>query len=532
MRIEIERVAKRFGPVKANDGVSLTIQAGAVHGLLGENGAGKSTLLRILGGLLRPDAGRLLFDGRPVALASPADALAAGVGVLHQEPLDFPPLTVLESYLVARPRAGGAGGVAGVFLPRRAAREELLALAARFGFSVDPDEQVARLTLGERQQIELLRLLALGVRALLLDEPTTGISGAQQEALFSALRRLKADGKAIVLVSHKLSDVEALCDRVTVLRHGKVAGEAEMPAGADRLVALMFGEALAPRERSPEEGGGAPLAPLERLPGPSGGAALTLEGVAFGDHRLDVRIAHLAVRRGEVIGLAGLEGSGQRLLLRACAGLLRARRGRVVVGGADLTGRPYPAFLRAGVGYLPADRRREGLIAGLSIEEHVALRAPRPGFFLRPREIRRAAERAIEALRIRGRPDTPVERLSGGNQQRTQLALLPAGLALLLLEQPTRGLDLASARWVWEQLLARCRAGAALLFASSDLDELMRYSDRILVFSGGRVSPPVRVADLTLDRLGRMIGGELDGAAPPSAPGAPAPPPAPAGSDR
>ncbi|XXT82570.1 ATP-binding cassette domain-containing protein [Sorangium sp. So ce726] len=543
MQIEIERVAKRFGPVKANDDVSLTIQAGAVHGLLGENGAGKSTLLRVLGGLLRPDAGRLLFDGRPVALASPADALAAGVGVLHQEPLDFPPLTVLESYLVARPHAAGAGGgarsplpirsrAAGVFLPRRAAREELLALAARFGFSVDPDEHVARLTLGERQQIELLRLLSLGVRALLLDEPTTGISGTQQEALFSALRRLKADGKAIVLVSHKLSDVEALCDRVTVLRHGKVAGEAEMPAGADRLVALMFGEALASQERSPEAGGGAALAPLERLPEPSGGEALALEGVAFGDHRLDVRIARLAVRRGEVIGLAGLEGSGQRLLLRACAGLLRARRGRVVVGGADLTGRPYPAFLRAGVGYLPADRRREGLIAGLSIEEHVALRAPRPGLFLRPQEIRRAAERAIEALRIRGRPDTPVERLSGGNQQRTQLALLPADLALLLLEQPTRGLDIASARWVWEQLLARCRAGAALLFASSDLDELMRYSDRILVFSGGRVSPPVGIADLTLDRLGRMIGGELDDAALPSALAAPAPPPAPAGSDR
>ncbi|WP_437616100.1 ATP-binding cassette domain-containing protein [Sorangium sp. So ce834] len=516
MRIEIERVAKRFGPVRANDDVSLTIRAGAVHGLLGENGAGKSTLLRILGGLLRPDAGRLLFDGRPVALASPADALAAGVGVLHQEPLDFPPLTVLESFLVARPRpAAAAGGApspappsrraAGVFLPRRAARDELLALAARFGFSVDPDEQVGRLTLGERQQIELLRLLSLGVRALLLDEPTTGISGAQQDALFSALRRLKQDGKAIVLVSHKLSDVEALCDRVTVLRQGKVAGEAEMPAGAERLVALMFGEALAPPERPPTAGDG---------------VALALDDVGVGDHRLDLRLPRLAVRRGEVLGLAGLEGSGQRLLLRACAGLLRVRQGRVAIGGADLTGRPYPAFLRAGVGYLPADRRREGLIAGLSLEEHVALRAPRPGVFLRPREIRRAAERVIEAFRIRGRPETRVEALSGGNQQRTQLALLPAGLALLLLEQPTRGLDLASARWVWEQLLARCRAGTALVFASSELDELMRYSDRVLVFSGGRVSRPVDAADLTLDRLGRMIGGELDEPAP--APAAPA----------
>ncbi|AUX32385.1 MULTISPECIES: ABC transporter ATP-binding protein [Sorangium] len=516
MRIEIERVAKRFGPVRANDDVSLTIRAGAVHGLLGENGAGKSTLLRILGGLLRPDAGRLLFDGRPVALASPADALAAGVGVLHQEPLDFPPLTVLESFLVARPRpAAAAGGApspappsrraAGVFLPRRAARDELLALAARFGFSVDPDEQVGRLTLGERQQIELLRLLSLGVHALLLDEPTTGISGAQQDALFSALRRLKQDGKAIVLVSHKLSDVEALCDRVTVLRQGKVAGEAEMPAGAERLVALMFGEALAPPERPPTAGDG---------------VALALDDVGVGDHRLDLRLPRLAVRRGEVLGLAGLEGGGQRLLLRACAGLLRVRQGRVAIGGADLTGRPYPAFLRAGVGYLPADRRREGLIAGLSLEEHVALRALRPGVFLRPREIRRAAERIIEAFRIRGRPETRVEALSGGNQQRTQLALLPDGLALLLLEQPTRGLDLASARWVWEQLLARCRAGTALVFASSELDELMRYSDRVLVFSGGRVSRPVDAADLTLDRLGRMIGGELDEPAP--APAAPA----------
>ncbi|WP_437760954.1 ATP-binding cassette domain-containing protein [Sorangium sp. So ce1389] len=268
-----------------------------------------------------------------------------------------------------------------------------------------------------------------------------------------------------------------------------------MPAGADRLVALMFGKSLAPPERPPTAGDG---------------VALSLEDVGVGDHRLDLRVPRLAVRRGEVLGLAGLEGSGQRLLLRACAGLLRPRRGLVAIGGADLTGRPYPAFLRAGVGYLPADRRREGLIAGLSIAEHVALRAPRPGLILRALEVRRAAERAIEAFRIRGRPETPVELLSGGNQQRTQLALLPADLALLLLEHPTRGLDIESARWVWEQLLARCRAGTALVFASSELDELMRYSDRILVFSGGRVSRPVSVAELTLDRLGRMIGGELD----------------------
>jgi simple sugar transport system ATP-binding protein len=485
MRIELSAIDKRFGQVQANADVSLSIQAGSIHGLLGENGAGKSTLIRILGGLLRPDRGEIRLDGRPVELVSPARALSAGVGVLHQEPLDFPALTVLESFLVARP---------GPFLlPRRRAREELSALAARFGFTIDVDEQVGRLSVGERQQLELLRLLSLGARALLLDEPTTGISSAQQATLFAALNALAREGRSIVLVSHKLGDIAALCDRVTILRQGKVAGEAEMPASEERLVELMFGQSLVLPDR--------PGAAAE-------GEALSLADVRFGDHRLDLRMEKLSVRRGEVIGLAGLEGSGQRLLLELCAGLRPQRQGRIRVGDIDVTARPYAAFLQAGVGYLPADRAREGLVQGLSIEEHVALRAPPRGFLLRAREIRRAALRAIEAFRIRGEPGSLVEQLSGGNQQRTQLALLPGDLRLLLMEHPTRGLDIASVRWVWEQLIARCQTGTAIVFASSDLDELMRYSDRIIVFSGGRISAPVDAAELDLDRLGRMIGGQ------------------------
>jgi simple sugar transport system ATP-binding protein len=489
MRVEIAHVSRRFGPVRANDDVSLTIQAGSIHGLLGENGAGKSTLVRILSGFLTPDAGTIRLDGAPAALGTPARALRAGIGLLHQEPLDFPPLTVLESFLAARPGP--------FFLRRGDAARELSALAARFGLPVDPGEQVARLTLGERQQLELLRLLSLGARTLILDEPTTGISDAQREALFAALRRLAAEGRSIVLVSHKLSDVEALCDRVTVLRHGKVAGEEELPAPADRLVALMFGRTLAPPEKRPAS---------------AEGAALRLEDLAIGDHRLTLRIERLVARPGEVIGLAGLEGSGQRLLLEACAGLLPAQRGRIVVGDAALEGRPHQAFQRAGVGYLPADRARDGLIAGLSFQEHVALRAPPRGPFLRWGEIAGAALRAIEAFRIRGAPDTRVEHLSGGNQQRAQLALLPPRLGLLLMEHPTRGLDIESAQWIWEHLLGRCRGGTAILFASADLDEIVRYSDRILVFSGGRLSRPVDAKDLDIDRLGRMIGGEIEGA--------------------
>ncbi len=489
MRVEIAHVSRRFGPVRANDDVSLTIQAGSIHGLLGENGAGKSTLVRILGGLIAPDAGEIRLDGAEVALGTPARALRAGIGMLHQEPLDFPQLTVLESFLAARPGP--------FFLQRGDAARELTALAARSGLRVDPGEQVARLSLGQRQQIELLRLLSLGARTLILDEPTTGISDAQREALFAALRRLAAEGRSIVLVSHKLADVEALCDRVTVLRHGKVAGEEDLPVPADRLVALMFGRTLAPPEQRP--------ASAEK------GAALRIEDLATGDHRMTLRIDHLVARPGEVIGLAGLEGSGQRLLLEACAGLLPAQRGRIALGMTDLQGRPRQEFQRAGVGYLPADRAREGLIAGLSLEEHVALRAPRRGPFLRWGEIAGAARRAIEAFRIRGEPGTRVEHLSGGNQQRAQLALLPPRLALLLLDHPTRGLDIESAQWIWQHLLGRCREGTAILFASADLDEIVRYSDRVIVFSGGRTSRPVDTGDLDMDRLGRMIGGEIEG---------------------
>jgi general nucleoside transport system ATP-binding protein len=491
MRIELSHIDKSFGALRANADVSLTIEAGSIHGLLGENGAGKSTLLKIMGGLLRPDAGEIRQGGRKVTFRGPLDALRAGIGVLHQEPLDFPALTVLETFLVGRP--------GGLLLPRARAARELEALAGRFGFALPAGEEVCRLSIGERQQLEVLRLLSLGANTLLLDEPTTGTSRAQQEALFAALRRLAAEGKSIVLVSHKLADVEALCRRVTILRKGAVVGREEMPAPTARLVEKMFGKALAPPEKPATV---------------SDGEALTLERTGFGDHRLDLTIDALTVKRGEVVGLVGLEGSGQRLLLEVCAGHRPVRRGRVRVGEVSLEGRGPRAFQRAGIAYLPADRAREGLVAGLTIEEHVALRARPAGLFLRPEAMARAADEAIAAFHIRGGRGTPVERLSGGNQQRTQLALLPPSLRVLLMEHPTRGLDVASCRFVWEQLLARCRTGTAVVFASADLDEVARYSDRVVAFSGGRVGQAVPAEGLNLDRLGRMIGGEFDALVP------------------
>ncbi|WP_394826750.1 ABC transporter ATP-binding protein [Pendulispora albinea] len=491
MRVELRQISKRFGAVQANDGISLTLQPGSIHGLLGENGAGKSTLAGILSGLVRRDTGTIELDGRPAILDTPARALAAGIGMLHQEPHDFPELTVLENFVAARP---------GPFLfagkRKRESRDKLLELMRSFGFSLDPDERAGRLTMGERQQLELLGLLSLGVRTLILDEPTTGISSQQKESLFTALQQLAADGCSVLLVSHKLPDVQALCHRVSILRRGKLVGEAELPITSERLVEMMFGSAAAARPRKPATA-------------VSEAEAVRLERPQAVRGRLRLQMKRFVARKGEIVGLCGLEGSGQSLLLELCAGLLPMREGRLRVGDVDLTGRPYRAFLRAGVAYVPADRVREGLIGGFSIEEHVALRSPARGFFLRTKEMTRAAEKAIETFRIRGTPQSRAEQLSGGNQQRTQLALLPPELSLLLMEHPTRGLDIESTQWVWQQLIARCQSGTAIVFASSDLDEVMTYSDRIIAFSGGHASRPIAASELTLDRLGRMIGGQL-----------------------
>ncbi len=485
MKLELQHIHKSFGPVHANEDVCLSVEAGTIHGLLGENGAGKSTLVKVLSGFVVRDQGTIVLGGQPVVIRTPADALRAGVGMLHQDPLDFPPLTVLDNFQVGQPGR--------FWRNRRAAVRQFRQLAAQLNFNLDVNEWVGNLTVGERQQLELLRLLSLGSRSLILDEPTTGISASQKTALFAALKALAAQGMSIIFVSHKLEDVEDLCNRVTVLRQGRVVGNLELPCPTQHLVELMFGRQLA-----------LPVKP----PTHQEAILLRLDHIVLSDQRLRVRIDQLSVRCGEVIGLVGLEGSGQRLLLLLCAGLLRSNEGSLTLNATHLTRKPYRDYRRAGIGYLPADRLREGLISGLTIQEHVVLRSCR-AWWIRWSEALNAAQQLIRQFNIRGQPNTRVERLSGGNQQRTQLALLPTPLNLLLMEHPTRGLDIESALWVWEQLIARCQTGTAILFASSDLDEIMQYSDRVIVFSGGQVSAPIDAARLTTERLGEMIGGKF-----------------------
>ncbi|MGZ5383703.1 MAG: ABC transporter ATP-binding protein [Acidimicrobiia bacterium] len=484
MSLELRDIHKHFGPVRANDGVSLTIESGTLHGLLGENGAGKSTLMKILSGFYAPDAGEIILDGERIQPSSPRDAIAHGIGMLHQDPLVFLPMSVVDNLLLASPGR--------VVIDRREARRELAGMSERFGFDLDPGSLVRSLTVGERQQLEIIRLLWLGARVLVLDEPTTGISAPQRVKLFSTLRGLAAEGMSVIFVSHKLEEVEEICERVTVMRSGRVAGHLEMPSPAEQLVEMMFGEAIEIKGRSSID---------------LGGPLLAIENLTVHERLLSIEDLNLNVKAGEVIGLAGLEGSGQRTLLRACAGLQQAAGGSIMLADRVVTNQPYAAGLEEGIQYLPAGRLEEGLITGLTLTEHLILSEPDTPFFVDWGAEEKKASSTIAGNFIKGRPSSTAEELSGGNQQRLLLAMLRPVLRLLLLEHPTRGLDIESANWVWSQLLTRREHGTAIMFASADLDELLRYSNRILVFFAGRVIAEVNVDETDVEELGFLIGG-------------------------
>jgi ABC-type uncharacterized transport system ATPase subunit len=550
MHVELRDIKKHFGPVRANDGISLTFEPGHIYGLLGENGAGKSTLMKILSGYQAPTSGQVLLEDEPVAFSSPSEALNCGIGMLYQEPQDFPPLQVLENHLLAYDNR--------LLLDRRAGERSLRSYADRFGFTIDPHVDVNTLTLGERQQMELMRLLSLGAELLILDEPTTGISAEQKEKLFGTMHRLAhEEAKTIVLVSHKLDEVQELCDQVAVLRRGLLVGTMAIPCTNRELVRLMFGAEVPRSERR--------CAAVDTT-------TLVVEEASIHTYRLDVEVPALEARAGEVIGLAGLEGSGQRLFMEACAGLRPIRSGQILFDGQPLLGRrspffwtqwlalvflvaaiawlaiqwatgsstglgfaggvalsllaagtlwlvgtlltawtrslPYHEFQRRGGAYVAAGRLELGLIPGLTITEHRALTDPARSFVADWEGARQEMETRIEEFNIVGRPGMPVDELSGGNQQRLMIALLNRPLRLLLLEHPTRGLDVTSANFIWERFQDRCTQGTTILFMSADLDELLERSDRIMVFSGGRVIGILDTAETSVDALGHSIGGQ------------------------
>jgi len=487
MNVELKNIHKHFGKTHANRGINLTIPSGTIQGILGENGAGKSTLMKILSGFIQADPGsEVILDGKPVYMDSPASAIRYGVGMLHQDPLDFPPMRILDNFLLGLPSS---------FFPnRKEATQDFNLLAKEYGFSFDPENYVDSLTVGERQQLEIMRLLFLGARVFILDEPTTGISASQKEKLFATLKKFPEQGMTVIFVSHKLEDVENLCDRVAVLRGGELVGETKPPYNTSKLVEMMFGKVVTLGERQPAQ---------------TGDTVLSFQNVSLEDTRLKIKNISLDLRAGEVIGLAGLEGSGQGMFMRACAGLVRPVSGKVILKGRDLTGKSYHIFKHEGVNFLPAARLEEGLVPGLSLTEHFVLAEEPKGIFIDRAAGQKLAEDRIKSFNIRGTPASTVESLSGGNQQRAELALLQSPLSLILLEHPTRGLDIESVIYIWSKLKDRCRQdGAAIIFISSDLEEVLQYSDRLLVFFSGRVSEPIDAATTSVEQLGQLIGGK------------------------
>jgi ABC-type uncharacterized transport system ATPase subunit len=352
----------------------------------------------------------------------------------------------------------------------------------------------AQLSIAQRQQLEIVRLLALGVKALILDEPTTGISSAQKETLFSTLRRLAhEEGMTVLLVSHKLEDVIALCNEVIVLRGGRLVGRAEMPSTPEQLVSLMF------EELSPS----APREALER-----GETVLELLGLGIKGKRVQLENLNFRLQAGESVGLAGLDGSGQELFLRACSGLIPPQKGHILVRGSEMTHHSYREYMAQQVVFAAAGRLEEGLVAGLNLTEHVALTTER-GTWLNWSRAEQETQARIQRYQVRGTPHSAIETLSGGNQQRVLISLLPESPTALLLEQPTRGLDVDSTRWIWQQLEMRRRNGAGIIFSSAELDEIIAYSDRILVFYAGRMIEVPDARNASIEQLGNLIGGNF-----------------------
>jgi simple sugar transport system ATP-binding protein len=491
--VVLSHIVKRFGALAANDDVTMRFAPGTIHGILGENGAGKSTLMRVLCGVLAPDTGEIRVGDSAYARLTPEAAGGLGIGMLSQDPLDFPPLRVWENFAL------GGGPV----LPRGQAKARLAAVCGRMGFVLPPDGPVARLTVAERQQLELARLFDRDVRLLILDEPTTGISPAQKEALFGVLRAFVAGGERVVaLVTHKLAEARELCDAVTVLRQGRVVGSFAAPLSAPAILGAMFGAEAACTVAA---------VPPKPVPAVAGRPLLVVTDAVIADEKVVLQPLSVAVQPGEIVGVAGISGGGQEVFLRGLAGVAPVVAGSLAVAGRQLAGRPQTSFLAAAIHYLPASRLEEGLFPGLSLLDHVRLAFPE-----RRAEAREIfTERCVGRFRLTNLPEAKAARLSGGNQQRLLLSLVPDDTRLLLADNPTRGLDAASIAQIWDHFRERAAAGAAVVFFSEDLDELLDHAGRVLVFYNRALVADLRAGVFDAACVGDLMTGR---AAPGEAP--------------
>jgi ABC-type uncharacterized transport system ATPase subunit len=490
----MQGITKRFGMVLANDHVDFTLRHGEIHALLGENGAGKTTLMRILFGLYQADEGQIRVNGQPVTIASPKDAIRHGIGMVSQHFALAPPLTVTENIILGTTR--------GLRLDMEQAHQQVQAASARFGVQVEPRAVIRDLSVGQRQRVEILKALYRDVRVLVMDEPTAVLTPQEVEQLFVSLKGLKEKGFSVVFISHKLNEVMAITDSVTVLRLGKLVGVLPTSqTNPTELARLMVGRATFGVSRKPEE----------KEPQP---AALVLEGItALNNKGLPaLRDLSLSVHRGEILGLAGVSGNGQSEAAEVLAGTRLVTQGRLLIFDQDVTGMDAISRMAAGLGRIPEDSRAN-VIGQMSVAQNIAIeqlaRFNRRGVLDR-RAIRRYAQELIEEYQIKASPDDRMQTLSGGNLQKVMLArVLAQRPKVLVVAQPTRGLDVAATEYVRSKLLEQRLDGAAILLISEDLDEIMQLSDTIAVLYEGRIMA-IRPADgATPEELGLLMAGVM-----------------------
>lgn len=493
-------ISKRFGPVVANDGVTFVARAGEVHALIGENGAGKSTLMSILAGMYRPDSGTLRLGGEVAELRSPADAIGRGVGMVYQHFMLIESFTVAENIMLGLPATS-------VRLDTTQVETKLRRLSDAYGLDIDPVAHIWQLSVGEQQRVEIMRLLYRGARILVLDEPTAVLTPREADALIATLRQMAGEGFCVIFISHKLDEVLAVADRITVLRHGAVI-DTVGAASASRhdLARMMVGRGLAP----------ALLADDELIAYRSGDVALAVrELTASNEKRLPaLQEVSLEVRTGETLGIAGVAGNGQRELAEVITGLRPAVSGSVELDGREITNQPSRAIAQAGVAHVPEDRLGTGLVGSLDVSSNAILRVYRhrpiaAGSFLASRAIARFTDGLIGAYEVKttGR-SARLQDLSGGNQQKLLIARELAGEPKVIVAvHPTRGVDVGASEAIHDVLRAQRLRGAATLLISEDLDELLALSDRIAVLYDGRIMGVVAARHADPEMLGMMMAG-------------------------
>ena len=502
--LELRGITKRFGALVANDRIDLELRGGEIHALLGENGAGKSTLMNVLYGLLKPDAGEILIKGEPVSFRSSADAIARGIGMVHQHFMLVPVFTVTENIVLGdEPRAG-------IALDMVKAEARVRELSERFGLGVDAAAKVEDISVGMQQRAEILKALYRDARVLVLDEPTAVLTPQEIVELFAVLRELRDRGTAIVLITHKLNEVLEVADLVSVLRRGVKVGTVPAAGATEQSLAeLMVGREV--------------LFDLDRTPAKPGEVALEVDGIWVRDERglPAVRGLSLAVRAGEIVGIAGVDGNGQSELVAALAGMRRCDAGVIRIAGEEVAHASPREMFELGISHVPEDRHVHGLVLPFSLAENSVLHdfhrepASRRGW-LRPGAMRERARRLIEQYDVRGgEPATPASSLSGGNQQKLVLAReIEAKPAVLLVAQPTRGLDVGAIEFVHRQIVAARDRGCAVLLVSFELDEILDLSDRILVMSEGVVVLERAAGTTDANELGlAMTGGAVGSSA-------------------